>query len=146
MHDLDECKYVDVVRFDGPLFFANASYLEDQINERLQAKRDLRHIIIVSNAITDIDASGEETLSLLVDRVRSAGVEISFSGVNESVMTVLERTHLIARIGHERIFHTMEQAIQAVHASAHRNGHEERCPLTTACRRMERAATEDGGS
>jgi MFS superfamily sulfate permease-like transporter len=134
IHDLQECKYMDVVRFDGPLFFANASYLEDQINGRLRAKRHLRHIVIVSNAISDIDASGEETLSLLVDRVRSAGVEISFSGVNESVMQVLERTHLIERIGRERVFATMEQAIRAVHAHAHDNGDEDQCPLTTTCR------------
>jgi MFS superfamily sulfate permease-like transporter len=146
IHDLEECKYVDVVRFDGPLFFANASYLEDQINDRLQAKRHLRHIIIVSNAISEIDASGEEVLSLLVDRVRSAGVEISFSGVNESVVSVLERTHLIERIGREHFYPTMEQAIQAVHAVAHRNGNEARCPLTTSCRKMEQTATQDGGS
>jgi hypothetical protein len=71
---------------------------------------------------------------LLVDRVRSAGVEISFSGVNEAVMGVLERTHLIERIGRERIFATMEQAIRAVHSHAHDNGDEEQCPLTTICR------------
>jgi MFS superfamily sulfate permease-like transporter len=145
LHDLEECKYMDVVRFDGPLFFANASYLEDQINERLQAKRDLRHIVIVSNAISDIDASGEETLSLLVDRIRSSGAEISFSGVNESVMGVLERTHLIERIGRERIFATMEQAIRAVHAHAHDNGDEERCPLTTTCRTRQEVV-RDGGA
>ena len=145
LHDLEECKYMDVVRFDGPLFFANASYLEDQINERLQAKRDLRHIVIVSNAISDIDASGEETLSLLVDRIRSSGAEISFSGVNESVMGVLERTHLIERIGRERIFATMEQAIRAVHAHAHDNGDEERCPLTTICRTRQEVV-RDGGA
>ena len=145
IHDLEECRYVDVVRFDGPLFFANASYLEDQINERLQAKRHLRHIVIVSNAISDMDASGEETLSLLVDRVRTAGVEISFCGVNESVMDVLERTHLIERIGRDHIYSTMERAIRAVHAHAHHNGDEERCPLTTICR-AERITVQDGGS
>ncbi len=145
IHDLDECRYVDVVRFDGPLFFANASYLEDQINERLQAKRELRHIIIVSNAISEIDASGEEVLSLLVDRVRSAGIDISFSGVNESVIGVLERTHLIERIGRDHFYSTMEHAIRAVHPGAHRNGNEARCPLTTACRRIGHAATVDGG-
>ena len=145
IHDLEECKYMDVVRFDGPLFFANASYLEDKINERLQAKKHLRHIVIVSNAISDIDASGEETLSLLVDRVRSAGVEISFSGVNESVMDVLERTHLIERIGRDHVFSTMEQAIRAVHPHAHRNGDEGACPLTTTCR-TDRSAKMDGGT
>ena len=145
IHDLEECKYMDVVRFDGPLFFANASYLEDQINDRLQAKRHLRHIVIVSNAISDMDASGEETLSLLVDRIRTAGVEISFCGVNESVMDVLERTHLIERIGRDHIYSTMERAIRAVHAHAHHNGDEERCPLTTTCR-AERIMVQDGGS
>ncbi len=131
IHGLEECIYIDLVRFDGPLFFANATYLEDQINERLRAKHELRHIIIVSNAISDIDASGEEALSLLVDRVRSSGVEISFSGVNESVMQVLERTHLIERIGRDRIFPTMERAVRAVHADAHVNGREQSCPLSS---------------
>jgi len=134
IHDLAVCKYMDVVRFDGPLFFANASYLDDQINERLRAKKHLRHVIIVSNAISEIDASGEETLSLLVDRVRSAGVEISFSGVNEAVVAVLERTHLIERIGRENIYPTMERAIRAIHGRAHDNGDEEQCPLTSTCR------------
>ena len=129
IHGLEECIYIDLVRFDGPLFFANATYLEDQINERLRAKVELRHLIIVSNAISDIDASGEEALSLLVDRVRSSGVEISFSGVNESVIRVLERTHLIERIGRDRIFPTMEWAVRAVFDEAHANGHEETCPL-----------------
>ncbi len=133
IHGLKECTYIDVVRFDGPLFFANATYLEDQINERLLAKPDLRHIVIVSNAISDIDASGEETLSLLVDRVRSAGIEISFSGVNEAVMAVLERTHLIERIGRDRFFPTMDRAIYAVHPHAHDNGKEESCPLISVC-------------
>lgn len=132
IHGLEECIYIDLVRFDGPLFFANATYLEDQINERLQAKNELRHIIIVANAISDIDASGEEALSLLVDRVRTSGVEISFSGFNESVLEVLGRTHLIERIGRDRIFPTMERAVRAVYDDAHANGHEERCPLATA--------------
>jgi len=46
-----------------------ASYLEDQISDRRMAKKELRHIIIVSNGINDIDidASGEESLSLIVD-------------------------------------------------------------------------------
>ena len=48
---------------------------------------------------------GEETLSLLVDRVRSAGIDISFSGVNESVLKVIKRTHLLEKIGDDHIYH-----------------------------------------
>jgi MFS superfamily sulfate permease-like transporter len=133
-HQLAECRYVDLVRFDGPLFFANASYLEDKINERLMNKKDLRRIVIVANGISDMDASGEEALSLLIDRVRSAGVDISFSGVNEVVMAVLKRTHLLEKIGQNHIFPTMEQAICMVHEHAHQDGDEKDCPLTSVCR------------
>ncbi|MGD8659811.1 MAG: SulP family inorganic anion transporter, partial [Desulfobacterales bacterium] len=77
---LQECRYIDVVRFDGPLFFANASYLEDQIRNRRRSKKELKHIIISAGSINDIDSSGEEALSLTVDRVRSAGIDISLSG------------------------------------------------------------------
>jgi SulP family sulfate permease len=130
-HQLQECRYIAMVRFDGPLFFANASYLEDQINDMIQAKKDLRHIIVVSNGINDVDASGEETFSLLVDRVRSAGLDISLSGVNETVMEVFRRTHFTEKIGMDHVYPTMEKAIGAVHASAHMANDEENCPLVT---------------
>jgi len=131
---LQECRYIDVVRFDGPLFFANASYLEDQIRNRRRSKKDLKHIIISAGSINDIDSSGEEALSLTVDRVRSAGIDISLSGVNRSVMKVLRRTHLIIKIGEDHIYPAIEDALKAVHEITHRGGKEKDCPLTTVCR------------
>ncbi len=133
-HGLRECAYVAMVRFDGPLFFANASYLEDKVTEIMRNKKELKHIILVANGINDIDASGEETLSLLVDRVRSAGVDISLSGVNEAVMDVFKRTHFPAKIGKDHLFPTMEKAIRTVHEGTHTHGREDSCPLLTVCR------------
>ncbi len=133
-HGLKECEYMAMVRFDGPLFFANASYLEDKIMDLMARKKSLKHIIIVSNGINDIDASGEEVLSLLVDRVRSAGVDLSLSGVNEAVMMVFKRTHFPEKIGEDHIYPTMEEAIIALHEKTHRDGQEETCPLLTVCR------------
>jgi len=130
---LEECRYIDVVRFDGPLFFANASYLEDQIRNRRRTKKELKHIIISASGINDIDASGEEALSLTVERVRSAGIDISLSGVNRSVLNVLARTHLIVKIGEDHIYATVEEAISAVHDETHRGGEEKDCPLNTVC-------------
>ncbi len=131
---LEQCKYIDVVRFDGPLFFANASYLEDQIRNRRRTKKELKHIIISAGSINDIDASGEEALSLTVDRVRSAGIDISLSAVNRSVMKVLKQTHLIAKIGEDHIYPTIETAISAIHPLTHSGEEEEKCPLKTVCR------------
>ncbi len=132
-HGLRECEYIAMVRFDGPLFFANSSYLEDKIMSIMRAKKKLRHIIIVANGINDIDASGEEGLSLLVDRVRSAGVDISLSGVNETVMSVFNNTHFPEKLGNDHLFPTMEKAIQTVHESSHKNADEDTCPLLTTC-------------
>ena len=136
-HALEECPYVTLVRFDGPLFFANASYLEDTITEMIRSKKGLNHILLVSNGINDIDSSGEETLSLLVDRVRSNGIDISMSGVNESVMEVFDRTHFLAKIGEDHLFPTMEKGIVAIHDSAHEHDAEANCPLLNASRLVE---------
>jgi sulfate permease, SulP family len=132
-HGLKECEYIAMLRFDGSLFFANSSYLEDQIADIMLKKKTLRHIILVSNGINDIDASGEETLSLLVDRIRSNGIDISLSGVNETVMKVLKRTHFLEKIKEDHLYPTMEKAIQSIYEKTHREGEEEICPLLTAC-------------
>ena len=132
-HALKECEYIAMVRFEGPLFFANSSYLEDKITEIMRNRKYLRHIIIVSNGINDIDASGEETLSLLVDRIRSGGVDVSLSGVNETVLEVLKRTYLREKIGEDHIFPTMEKAVMSIHPKTHRDAWEELCPLLRVC-------------
>ncbi len=72
-------------------------------------------------------------LSLLVDRIRSAGLDISLCGVKESVMDVMKRTHLLEHIGEDHLYPDLNQALCAVHQDSwHTRG--ESCPLTTVCR------------
>ena len=68
-----------------------------------------------------------------MDRIRSAGIDISLSGINESVMKVLKRTHFLEKVGEDHVYSTMEKAIQGVHEKSHEGGDEEICPLLTAC-------------
>jgi MFS superfamily sulfate permease-like transporter len=128
-HGLEECEFVAMIRFEGPLFFASASYIEDQALELLRRKKKLKHIILVSNGISDIDASGEDTLSLFIDNVRSSGIDISFSGVNETIMKIMKRTHLLAKIGEDHIYPTMENALNIIHSQAHKDEWEDTCPF-----------------
>jgi MFS superfamily sulfate permease-like transporter len=129
-HMLRECRYIALVRFDGPLFFANSSFLEDKVRETRARKPELRQLVIVADGINDIDASGEETLSLLVDKVRSGGIGVAFSGLKGPVLEVLNKTYLLEKIGQENIFPTADQALKALHAGTHRDGEEAHCPLT----------------
>ena len=133
VHELATCKHIQLIRFEGPLFFANASYLEDEINDRIQASSDLRHFIIACNGMNDIDASGQEALALIIQRLRSAGYGVSLSGVNDAVYRVLARTHLLEEIGVHNIYATMETAISSVHPQTHANTKEDQCPLLVNC-------------
>lgn len=132
-HGLKECQHVALIRFDGPLFFANASYLEEQITDRMKSMPALKHLILAANGINDIDASGEETLSLLVDRVRSAGLDFFLSGLKENVVEVLQRTYLWEKIGADHMFPTMAMAVAATHGPAHQGSGETECPLLDVC-------------
>jgi len=132
-HGLKECKYIAVIRFDGPLFFASASYLEDKVLEQVALMPDLRHILIVAHGINELDASGEEMLAVLISRLRDAGYDVSFSGLKDNVIDVLKRTHLYETIGEDHMFSTQALAIQGIHAKAHEDSQEKDCPLLKVC-------------
>lgn len=126
----EKCQHIAVVRFDGALIFANATYLEDKVLEYIAETPTLRHIIITCSGINDIDASGEAALSILVDTVRESDRHISFCRVKEEVFAVLERTHLLEKIGRENFHvdgnHAINAAYEAVHANNECN---QTCPL-----------------
>jgi len=128
-HGLALCRHIAAIRFDGSLNFANATYLEDEVLKMISEMPDLRHVFIAAHGINEIDASGEETLSLLVDRVREAGYEISFSGIKEKVQDALVRTHLYEKIGPENIYPTQKQGLSSIYAKAHLKSGERGCPL-----------------
>lgn len=128
-HELAQCKHIAVIRFNGPLNFANTSYLEEEILGRVADLALLKHVLIVSHGINEIDASGEEMLSHIVERLREARYEVSFSGLNDHVLDVMKRTHLYEKIGEDHIFPTQAMAIVGIHEKSHLNSEEKECPL-----------------
>jgi anti-anti-sigma factor len=137
---LDECRHIAMIRYDGNLFFANASYFERLVMDRVSRMPELKHILLVANGINDMDASGEDVLSLIVDNVRSAGIDFSVSGLKESVLEMMKRTHLYEKIGEDHIFATQAIAIQNIFDRAHKGTDEERCPLLIVTYREKRKA------
>jgi len=127
--DLIECDHIAVVRFDGSLIFANATYLEDKVLEYIAEKPDLKHVLIESSGINDIDASGEDAISILVDTMRNSKHGISFCGVKERVLDVMKRTHLINKIGEENIYQDARTALKSIHDEIHKTEGCDTCPL-----------------
>ncbi|MCX7016819.1 MAG: SulP family inorganic anion transporter [Candidatus Sumerlaeota bacterium] len=126
---LATCPYIAVIRFDGSLFFANTSFLEDRILDRLAAMPELRYVAIVCDGMNDIDASGVDMLSRQVDQLRAAGHDLFLCGLRGALMDVLRRTRLCHKLGDDHIFTNLRYALRAIHAKAHEGKEEKECPL-----------------
>jgi anti-anti-sigma factor len=111
---LKGCRHISVVRFDGALFFANASYLDEQVSKFRTEQPDLRYILLDARGINDMDASGEEALEMLCRRIRSARLGFAICGVKGQVLGVMERTGLIEEIGKEHMFADSRTAVAEI--------------------------------
>jgi len=127
--DLRQCPYVAVVRYAGSIVFSNVDYLENQVLDSVRRLPRLRHVLIVGNGINEIDASGVDALSVLIDRLHGQGLEFSISGCNDIVLDVLNKTGLIAKIGENNIYRNVTRAINGIWEKAHANVEEPGCPL-----------------
>ncbi len=117
---LKGCRHISVVRFDGALFFANASYLDEQVFKFRSEQPDLRYILLDARGINDMDASGEEALELLMKRIRSAGLGFAMCGVKGQILGVMERTGLLDKIGNEHIYADSKTAVAALVDKIHK--------------------------
>jgi MFS superfamily sulfate permease-like transporter len=130
--DLKTCDEIAVIRFDGSLYFANTSYFEDKVLERVALKPELKFVIVVGDGINQIDATGEEMLAHLAERLRATGIEVLFTGLKKQVMDVFVRTGLYERLGAGAFFRTEEQALDYAWKKLGA-GHEADCPLNVVC-------------
>jgi MFS superfamily sulfate permease-like transporter len=132
MFGLKACENIAVIRFDGSLYFANTSYFEDRVQERIAAKPDLKYVIVIGEGINQVDATGEEMLSHLAERLDKAGIQLLFTGLKKQVLDVFMRTGLYEKLGSGRFFRTEDQALDHVW-KALGNNHEVDCPLNIVC-------------
>jgi SulP family sulfate permease len=113
--DLPTSPHIIAMRFDGSLYFANVSYFEDTVLEAVANKPNAKYLLVVGDSINQLDASGEEVVHHLVERLRETGVEIVFSGLKKQVLDVMRATGLFDLIGQANIFATEDQAIAAIY-------------------------------
>jgi sulfate permease, SulP family len=107
---------IGLLRFDRSLYFANVPYFEDAVLELAARHPNARYLIVVTKGINEIDASGEEVIHSLVDRLKARGVTLVFAGLKAQVLEVMERTGLDEVIGKENIFRSTDASIAAVQA------------------------------
>jgi MFS superfamily sulfate permease-like transporter len=128
VHGLQTCANISVIRFDGSLYFSNTSYFEDTVISKLALKPELKFIIVDAEGINQLDATGEEMLAQLTERLSSIGVEVLFARVKNQIMDVLVRAHFIQRFGEWRFFRRTEYALEYAWNRLDED-HKTTCPL-----------------
>jgi len=118
VHDLPPSNVVTAVRFDGRLYFANVAFFEDAILEAVASNPEAPYLLIVGDGINELDASGEEVIHHLVERLRSSGVVVLFAGLKKQVVDVMQATGLHAAIGEKAFFSSAEHALEAIYSRA----------------------------
>ena len=107
-----------VYRFGAGIFYANAQRLSDELLELAGGDSPPRWIVLVGSSIDDIDFTGGKTLGELAGELRALGVTLAVADVRDSVRDELDRYGLTSTIGEDRIFETVEAAVEAFHAEA----------------------------
>ncbi len=129
VHPLPTSDVISLIRFDGSLYFANAGYFEDKILEEMASKPDLRYIIVDASAINQLDATGEEVLHHLAERLNANNIELVVSGMKKQFMDVIRRTRLIEYLQEDHFFAYTQQALDYVWDSLGDEYDRSQCPL-----------------
>ena len=104
---------VAIVRLDGPLYFANANFLQDRLLGLAASRAELRTLILDASAVSELDGSADHSLSDVVDYLDEAGIDIHLTTVRGPVRAVMARSGLLERVGRERINPDIESALNA---------------------------------
>jgi len=112
VHILKVCPKIAVVRFGGPLFFANTGYFQTQILERVASHPELRFIIVDAVAMNEIDATGEEMLHQLARDLVGLHIEFLFTRVPTPVMDTFKRSGFASPEWADHFFRNRDDALE----------------------------------
>jgi len=112
-HKVETTPSVLSLRVDESLYFANASYLEDEIFRNLSERSEIRHIILMCTAVNEIDISALEVLESINEILKEQKIGFHLSEVKGPVMDHLEHTHFLKGLNGQ-VFMSQYQAVQTL--------------------------------
>lgn len=103
-----------ILRWDAPLFFANANLFRDLVRELItKAETKPFWVLVTAEPVTDVDTTAADMLVDLDLELNAAGIHLSFAEVKEPVHEKIVRYGLLDTIDHKHFYPTIEVAIEA---------------------------------
>ena len=99
-------------RWDAPLFFANAEFFRDRVLDAVAASpTPVRWLVVGAEPVTSVDVTAADILEELDKTLDAAGIELCFAEMKDPVKDQLKRFGLFRRLGKERFFATIGEAV-----------------------------------
>ncbi len=118
-----------VYRFDGPLFFANASHFRDRVLELIdESKTPIVWFLLDAEAITDVDVTAMEMLQGLQRELARMGVALAVARAKSHMREMLAQSGLLQAIGSERVFPSIRSGVAAYRLSIQATGDQQSEP------------------
>ncbi|MBX3472922.1 MAG: sulfate permease [Planctomycetes bacterium] len=113
-HDVQTWPNLLLVRVDENLFFANAQFVEDHLEQALAAQPGAAHVVLIASGVNGIDASGLHALGELKRRLASRNVTLHLAEVKGPVHDALQRAGFEKDLAPGQVFLTTHQAVLAL--------------------------------
>lgn len=102
-----------LLRWDAPLFFANADTFRERVLECVdEAAVPVKWVVVAAEPITDVDTTAAEMLEELDKELATRGAELAFAEMKGPVKDRLDRYGLRKTIGHDFFFPTIGVAVK----------------------------------
>jgi MFS superfamily sulfate permease-like transporter len=101
-----------IYRFGAGLLFFNADYFKFRVREVMsQADQPVAWLVIAADSMPAMDTTGAATLHELCAELEARGTLVAVAGAHAPVRDMLHNSGLVARIGAERCFVTVDAAV-----------------------------------
>ena len=111
-----------LLRWDAPLFFANAEWFERVVRDTLAASpTPVRWLVVTAEPVTSVDVTAADMLRELDESLQQQGIELCFAEMKGPVKDKLKRFGLFGHFGQQTFFATIDDAVRAYRASAGRS-------------------------
>jgi high affinity sulfate transporter 1 len=104
-----------IYRFDSSLVFFNADHFKERVRTVVrEASAPVRHFLLDAGTMPSLDTTGAASLDQVCDELEAQGMTIAVAAARSPVRSMLDRTGLAGRIGPDRMFPTVESAVEAL--------------------------------
>ena len=118
--NLPECPQLKILRIDMSIYFGSINHIQ-KVFGKVEAKENIKHILIESSGINFIDLAGVEMLVSENKRLMKQGGGLYFVGLKPTVNEFAVKSHLIEKIGYDHFFETKSKAISSIYARLDQN-------------------------